>query len=84
MDWSSKAVYEDQLQAHDSVANHSIHSESDPSSSSSGSNNILLFIDTAGAKMGETLTESASDKNRSKSNVGEADLVKVIFDELKL
>ncbi|KAL4449194.1 hypothetical protein ABPG74_015576 [Tetrahymena malaccensis] len=73
MEWSSQYVYGGQLKAHESVATHSICGES-----------ILLFIDTAGAKMGETINENANDRNKSKSNLGEADLVKIIFEELKL
>lgn len=66
-------MYGGQLIAHESVANHCIGSES-----------ILLFIDTAGAKMGETINDNTNDRSKSKSNLGEADLVKMIFDELKL
>jgi hypothetical protein len=48
---------------------------------------ILMFIDTAGADMGEEKetqdeTKLLYDKNKSKSNLGEADLVRVIYKEL--
>jgi superfamily I DNA and/or RNA helicase len=69
MEWSSQQVYEGELKAHSSVENHVIIGESPI---------ILLFIDTSGAKMGETLhtnaaeegvsVSSSSSKNKSKSN----------------
>jgi hypothetical protein len=45
-----------------------------------------MFIDTAGELMGEekeNLDEKKLvDKNKSKSNLGEADLVRIIYKEL--
>lgn len=73
MEWSSQNVYGGQLRAHESVAHHSI----------GAGDNILLFIDTAGAKMGESVSEGRSDrKTKSKSNLGEADLIRIIYNEL--
>ncbi|EGR33594.1 immunoglobulin mu binding protein 2, putative [Ichthyophthirius multifiliis] len=68
MQFSSQFVYNNQLLAHDSVANHSICQDLDL---------VLLFVDTSGAKMGENVCEKGS-----KYNLGEADLVSIIVDEL--
>ena len=43
----------------------------------------LLFVDTAGCLMHESVEESRSGIAESKSNVGEADLVIQIVKELK-
>ena len=62
-------MYDERLCAHYSVANHSVQDlvvcDLKP----------LLYIDTAGCLMHESVEESASGISESKSNFGEADLV---------
>lgn len=77
MQWSSTHMYESRLCAHASVANHSVQDLSECADLQP-----LLFIDTAGCLMHEAVEESASGISESKSNVGEADLVLQIIQEL--
>ena len=90
MNWSSQFVYGGELVADNSVKNHSIldyqYSKQEASLEVPC---IILMIDTAGANMGESLSEEQNLIKKtllsdSKSNVGEADLVRILFEELKL
>jgi ATP-dependent RNA/DNA helicase IGHMBP2 len=75
MNWSSDQFYEGRLVADASVKSHTIN----------GLREIkevkvpLMLIDTAGSKMGENLDRDDNDLSRSKFNLGEADLVKVVY-----
>lgn len=80
MEWSSQQFYDGKLIAHGSVSEHTIngcvkelHEVKAP----------LMLIDTAGSKMGENLDREDGDLSKSKFNVGEADIVKVVYLELK-
>jgi superfamily I DNA and/or RNA helicase len=76
MNWSSKAVYENNLRAADSVKNHSLNE---------GNCNeipVMVFIDTAFCNLGESI--NLEDHNqKSKFNEGESDLVSIVYQELK-
>lgn len=80
MEWSSKQFYEGKLVAHSSVKTHEI---SGCVKTLQEAKAPLMFIDTAGSRLGENLDKDDSDLSRSKYNVGEADLVKVVVLELK-
>lgn len=78
MQWSSTNMYESRLVAHSSVADHTV-SDLLPGCDLPP----LIFIDTAGSLMHESVEESAHNLSESKSNVGEADLVMQMISELK-
>ncbi|KAF0300425.1 DNA-binding protein SMUBP-2 [Amphibalanus amphitrite] len=68
--WSAERHYGGLLQPDPSVARHRL-CELEGVSDTADTGSILLLIDTAGCQ----LTESPPDETRSRSNVGEADLV---------
>jgi ATP-dependent RNA/DNA helicase IGHMBP2 len=80
MEWSSQQFYDGKLVAHESVKSHNINGCVKMLQDVKAP---LMFIDTAGSKMGENLDKEDNDISRSKYNVGEADLVKVVYGELK-
>ena len=70
MKWSSKAMYEGQLTAGDSVKDHKL-SQLSGVENNEVTNTVLLLVDTAGCDMGELTTA----ENISKANEGEAAIV---------
>ena len=74
MGWSNAEFYGDQLRAHPSVAEHRLR---DLYKAVEEEEESLLFVDTAGCGMGEE-----GEKNESKYNVGEADLMVAIYRKL--
>jgi superfamily I DNA and/or RNA helicase len=77
MNWSSEAVYEGQLRAADIVRNHTLNNDSN-----SQEIPVLLFVDTAFCNLGENI-EGPELNSKSKYNEGEADIVAIIYQELK-
>lgn len=80
MEWSSKQFYDGKLVADETVKNHDIKGISKTLKEVKAP---LMFIDTAGSKLGENLDKGDSDLTKSKYNIGEADLVKIVYEELK-
>lgn len=78
MAWSSDQFYGGKLQADEKVSGHSINQISNITT-----NNVpIMYIDTEGCEMGENISKESSDISKSKYNLGEADIVKVICEEL--
>lgn len=85
MRWSSEALYESRLVAHNSVSGHTVIDlvnkiEEDELAEILGLG-PLLFIDTVGALMYEEI--DAESVNESKYNFGECDLVLSVVNELR-
>ena len=78
MEWSSKEVYQGKLIADQSVENHNLFDLRDRKDEKDEAK-VLEIIDTAGCQMGENVSQG---EGQSKFNVGEADIVRVIMNEL--
>lgn len=72
MNWSSTAMYEGGLKAHDSVSNRTM-SDLVKNTQEELLHTPLMLLDTAGALMFESMDEQS--ENESKFNNGECDLV---------
>lgn len=98
MEWSSQEIYKGMLMADETVKDHTIYDLS-VNTKPDIPPTILLFIDTSNCYMYEsekgmnlinslaylvnTTQPYLQDMNKSKYNVGEAGLVKILVEELK-